>query len=333
MWAPAPSEYLEFKMGPILYFQTARLLLLFSLIPLSCCMVPESFTRASKCLLLLGNMFVFLHNGLPFISMLFGSFAQNDGSGSRSAWLQWSIRLRTLAHMAHGAEGHTANMGFSSLCLEGSSASCSPWLPTALHSAIANDGLMAKFTGQQAMWLLQSAIRREGKVELQGVWKCSSSKSDIFSYLLGIKSPYSSQNRYLTLGSFRVNGSVNIKIHHTVDGEHENPLNQKSYFFFIQRILTFSLAFLFVPASIHSFSFSSMSIKAHRTPSINSSIYKKIPKEASQNQEASDKVFWAMINSPMLNTVEKKLPSDALHALAEFFLLGKCLFTPLLEEN
>lgn len=139
-------------------------------------------------------------------------------------------------------------MGFSSLCLEGSSASCSPWLPTALHSAIANDGLMAKFAGQQAMWLLHPAIRREGKVELQGVWKCSLSKSDlIFSYLLVIKSPYSSQNRYLTLGSFGVNGSVNIKIHHTVDGEHENPLNQKSYFFFIQRNPYLFFGFPFCP--------------------------------------------------------------------------------------
>jgi hypothetical protein len=69
-----------------------------------------------------------------------------------------------------------------------------------------------------------------------------------------------------------------------------------------------------------------MSIKAHRTPSINSSIYKKIPKEAGQNQEASDKVFWATINSPMLNTVGKKLPSDSLHALAEFLLSGRSVF-------
>lgn len=42
-----------------------------------------------------------------------------------------------------------------------------------------------------------------------------------FSYLLVRKRMYSSQNRYLSLRSFRVNSSGNIKINYTVNVEHK----------------------------------------------------------------------------------------------------------------
>lgn len=97
---------------------------------------------------------------LQFTCMLVGSLMQNDGLESKSTRLQERICLRAFAHIIHRTEGHRANMGLSPLCLEGSSASCSPRLPTALHSATANDGLWQKFTGHQAMCLLQTAVRR-----------------------------------------------------------------------------------------------------------------------------------------------------------------------------
>lgn len=153
---------------------------------------------------------------------------------------------------------------------------------------------VAKSAGQWAMWLLETAMEREGKAELQGVWNAvrERKKSDlIFSYLPVMKSIYSSQNRHLTLGSFGVKSSVNIKIKYTILSMKIHYTESRIFFFFIKRTLTFSLAFLFVPASIHSFSVSSMSIKAQRIPSINSSICKEIPRETGQNQEDSDRVF------------------------------------------
>lgn len=110
-------------------------------------------------------------------------------------------------------------------------------------------------------------------------------------------------------------------------------IKSNSIFFSPKGILTFSLAFLFVPASIHSFSFSSMSIKAHRTPSINSSIYKKIPKEAGQSQETSEKVSEATINSPMLNRERNRLLSAWLSALVIFLFPGKHLFSSIARRN
>lgn len=126
-----------------------------------------------------------------------------------------------------------------------------------------------------------------------------------------MKSIYSSQNRHLTLGSFEVKSSVNIIIKYTILSVkiHYTKSHILFLFFFLSKgILTFSLAFLFVPASIHSFSFSSMSIKAQRIPSINSSIYKEIPRETGQNQ-APDKVFWATRNSSVPNTAGNRFLS------------------------
>lgn len=74
-------------------------------------------------------------------SMPFGPFVEHNGLWSRWALLQENICLRTFAHIMHKWRRHMDNMGFSSLQLEGPSASCFPWLPTALHSAIPNDGL------------------------------------------------------------------------------------------------------------------------------------------------------------------------------------------------
>lgn len=131
--------------------------------------------------------------GLQFIRMLLGSFVQNDGLGSRSAWLQEKNCPRTFAHTMRGAEGHMANMGFSSLHLEGSSASCSPWLPTALHSAIANDGLWQNSLGSKPCGSYRRQLgakeRQNYKVFENEVRK--KKKSDlIFSYLLLMKSMY-----------------------------------------------------------------------------------------------------------------------------------------------
>lgn len=78
-----------------------------------------------------------------------GSSMQNDSLECKSAWLQERICLRTFVHIVQRAEEHTANMGFSSLCLEGSSANCSPRLPTAQHSTIANDGLWQNLLGSK----------------------------------------------------------------------------------------------------------------------------------------------------------------------------------------
>lgn len=136
------------------------------------------------------------------------------------------------------------------------------------------------------MWLLKTAIKSKSKAELHGIWKCSlrKNKSDlIFCYLLVMKSMCSSKSTHLPLGSFGANSSVNKKNQLHSQCQAWKSIKQKvSCFFFLpsKEILTFSWAFLFVPASIQSFSFSSMSIKAQRTPSINSSIYKKIPQKS-----------------------------------------------------
>lgn len=86
-------------------FSKAWLLILFSFIPLSCCTVPETFTRPSKCPLLLGNIFSippqWSTTGLQFACVLGKSFVQNDGLESKSARLQERICLRTFAHIMH----------------------------------------------------------------------------------------------------------------------------------------------------------------------------------------------------------------------------------------
>lgn len=163
--------------------------------------------------------------------------------------------------------------------------------------------------------------------EWQDVWKHSSKKKSqiLFSltcwrWNLCIHSP----DRQLTLGSYASNSSVNIKINCTMSSTKiHHTKNQGFVFFSSKGILTFSLAFLLVPASIHSFSFSSMSIKAQRTPSINSSIYKKYPKRQVKKQETSDKVFWATRNSSMLSMVGKRFLSSWLYTLATFLFSGK----------
>lgn len=78
---------------------------------------------------------------IQLMCVLSGPFGLRDGLGSTCVLLQERTCLRTFAHIKHKWRRHMDKMGFSSVQLEGPSASCLPWLPTALHSATSKDGL------------------------------------------------------------------------------------------------------------------------------------------------------------------------------------------------
>lgn len=78
---------------------------------------------------------------IQLMCVLSGPFGLRDGLGSTCVLLQERTCLRTFAHIKHKWRRHMDKTGFSSVQLEGPSASCLPWLPTALHSATSKDGL------------------------------------------------------------------------------------------------------------------------------------------------------------------------------------------------
>lgn len=174
-WVPSSSIRIpRIQGGSHPLFSKAWLLILFSFLPFSCCTVPETFTRPSKCPLLLGNIFSippqWSTTGLQFACVRGGSFVQKDGLESNSARLQERIRLRTLAHITP-EQKDTWPIWISLFCALRALLPTPPWGSPLL--CILPQPMMVygkKFAGQQAMCLLQTVIRRrERRAELQGV--------------------------------------------------------------------------------------------------------------------------------------------------------------------
>lgn len=258
--------------------------------------------------------------GLKLKSMPFGVFVQNDGLGSQWDWSQEMIFLQAFACKKHRAEGHTANMGFSPERLEGSSASCSPWLPAAVHSARANDGWWQNSLGNRPPCSYRHQLEKKGKLNYKMLENAVRTRKSqiLFSVHCCWWNLCVYPNRCLTLSPFGRNSSVTIKIYYTHQCSAWKCGKSRSMYFPYKGILTFSLAFLLVSASIHSFSFSSMSIKAQRTPSINSFICKKIPSDTDQIQKVLVKVSRPNIACMKTNLILKYGLKDS------FALISMC---------
>lgn len=141
--------------GPLHNWQTMQL---FNVFPIYSFILSHSIRelyQASQVSTCDGNqLFLLLHSALrsPPIQLIWmrsGLFGERDGLGSTCVLLQERTCLSTVAHIKHKQRRHMDNMGFSSVQLEGPSASCFPRLPTALHSAISKDGLWQNSLGSK----------------------------------------------------------------------------------------------------------------------------------------------------------------------------------------
>lgn len=101
---------------------------------------------------------------IQLMCVLSGPFGLRDGLGSTCVLLQERTCLRTFAHIKHKWRRHMDKMGFSSVQLEGPSASCLPWLPTALHSATSKDGLQQNSLGSKPCGSYRQQLRAKERL-------------------------------------------------------------------------------------------------------------------------------------------------------------------------